>query len=602
MSFATNSNRPMQAQGVTNQRPTTGQQQGNYSAYSQNQNAQQQWQQSLNAWQMPRQDILQWGRQQGAQFQAPGTQNTTTGRPPFQQNVQSPFGNQQNWMQGRDAFMAAGYNQAATNPVGYFDQPRPRNDDWSPQNMMGQSQQLMRQGWQNPFTQPQFQAPQFDPNQDYTRPLFGPGGWNQQPQPPLPPAGPQPPATPQRQGFNPQAISQLFQNAGIQAPAGFMDQLIAILGGQQQPGIPRPPLRPAEPPATPRPPSTGTPYTGPTGYGDQTMQLPNGQTARIYTDENGRQYVNGESLAGPGEWGRTVMVPVDQINRGSPRPSPGSAQPIPPQSQGDAYGDVKKKPDSTAVAQRQSKYGESGPGLMSGATWQQQEAHWKNPDALTQEEKALAALSPAEAQVLGLYNDYYSRRRYDEAVRKGWLQGRWTNDSDEFRRVLMRNHARTYGDDQTQSAAEADYQAEINQKGFRAAPDAKQYLHPQWAKGKDALKKRVGDIQAAEREYRQSTRSKDEEITALLERLKGAAEYSPEFLRLGQLRRARKAEMADWRNQRFAELSPGVAEYLSYARSRPSVGHDSKTDEEYARMLFDRRASLMWLPGGQASI
>lgn len=361
MAFATGSpgfQQQAQRQNNNYQQQSSGQQQ-NYSAY--NQDAQQRWQQSLNAWQMPRQELMQWGQQNGATYQTPGTQQQTSQRAPFQQTVQSPFGSQGNWQQGRDAFMAAGMNQASTNPYGYSSTPQQRNADWSPQNLMNQGQTLLNQGWTNPFAMPGVQIPQYDPS-NFQMPLFGAGGWNigqgqQQaqygPQLPGPPSnygqsiggrsGVLPPQTGgQTPSTNSQAISQLFQNAGFNAPSGFIDQLISLLGGNATPSA-LPQQGGGEPPEM---------YPGGSRFNPQTPQQgggmtdPYGRPLRVFYDDQGNPMVSGESLAGPGEAGRTVMIPMGEYQDRASRIR-GATPPTPQQGSGQSasgYGERLQNP------------------------------------------------------------------------------------------------------------------------------------------------------------------------------------------------------------------------------------------------------------------
>jgi len=93
------------------------------------------------------------------------------------------------------------------------------------QGMIGKANQMVQDGFYNPFTQyfEQQAAPLNSPSQYAPPSLYSPYGMTQQM---AAPTQPQSPAAPART-----AVQDLFARNNIQAPPGFLDQLISLLGG-----------------------------------------------------------------------------------------------------------------------------------------------------------------------------------------------------------------------------------------------------------------------------------------------------------------------------------------------------------------------------------
>jgi hypothetical protein len=141
------------------QQPTYGQPYGQFGGWGQMQDPMQQaYQQAMNAWSMPKQQLMQWGQQQSQMPWGPNYGNTPDSRPsPWSQQITGMFGNNQQDMWGNiGGFIQAANNQSAQKPVGtYMGQGNPGQSygqmNYNPQFLMQQAQQMMQGGWQNPF-------------------------------------------------------------------------------------------------------------------------------------------------------------------------------------------------------------------------------------------------------------------------------------------------------------------------------------------------------------------------------------------------------------------------------------------------------------------
>lgn len=130
------------------------------SMYGQQDPMQQMFQQSMNAWTMPKQQLMQWGQQQSQMPWGPNYGNTPNSRPdPYSLNVQGQFGNNVGDMWNNiGGFIQGVNNQAAQKPVGtYLGQGNPGAGygkvNYDIPNLVNQGQQMVQNGWQNPFMQ-----------------------------------------------------------------------------------------------------------------------------------------------------------------------------------------------------------------------------------------------------------------------------------------------------------------------------------------------------------------------------------------------------------------------------------------------------------------
>jgi hypothetical protein len=228
---------------------------------------------------------------------------------------------------------------------------------YDPMEMMQNANSMVNAGWQNPFAN-----------------IAGFGV-----QPPAPPSNP---------------VADLFQRNGIQAPPGFMDQLLGVLGQQAPPPQFGGGYEPVSPPRTggpfpPEPPVTGpqrytpVPPGSTNGVFDPTQQIVNANrfvsamertNPSTWTDQQWSDYeaANRDSLVADrggyfrrdGQVYRSFGNAVDPDGSGrirapelinaAPRATmqrggPGQAQPIQPQSQGTPYGASTSRPGAANV-------------------------------------------------------------------------------------------------------------------------------------------------------------------------------------------------------------------------------------------------------------
>lgn len=118
----------------------------------------QMWQQSMNAWAMPKQQLLQWGQQASQMPWGPNYANSPDGRPaPYSINVQGAFGNNvQDMWSNMGGFIQGVHNQAMQKPVGvYQGQGNPGAQygkvNYDIRSLINQGNQMVQGGWQNPF-------------------------------------------------------------------------------------------------------------------------------------------------------------------------------------------------------------------------------------------------------------------------------------------------------------------------------------------------------------------------------------------------------------------------------------------------------------------
>lgn len=118
---------------------------------------QQMWQQSMNAWTMPKQQLLGWGQQMQQMPWGPNYGNTTDRPDPWSQQVSGPFGSDYGNMFGNmSGFIQAVNNQAMQKPVGvYQGQGNPGSQygrvNYDIRSLINQGNQMVQDGWQNPF-------------------------------------------------------------------------------------------------------------------------------------------------------------------------------------------------------------------------------------------------------------------------------------------------------------------------------------------------------------------------------------------------------------------------------------------------------------------
>lgn len=120
----------------------------------------QMWQQSMNAWAMPKQQLLGWGQQMQQMPWGPNYANTPDSRPsPWSQQVTGMFGNNQQDMWNNIGGFIQGVNsQAAQKPVGVYQgqgNPGPQygKQTYDIRSLINQGNQMVQGGWQNPFMQ-----------------------------------------------------------------------------------------------------------------------------------------------------------------------------------------------------------------------------------------------------------------------------------------------------------------------------------------------------------------------------------------------------------------------------------------------------------------
>jgi hypothetical protein len=298
---------PQSGGGYSAWAPQGSQQGGAYSQWSPGGQTrsfgQEQYNQGMTAWTMPKRDLMQWGQSlPQQQYWQPQT------------NAQTPWGqantNDINTLNAQRAAMVQQINQAQANQeVGtYLGEGEPPAG-WgqmqiNPQQMWQNSQQMVQQGWQNPFAV-------------------------QQPAPPQPQ----------------DAIRNLFTQNNIQAPDGFMDQLISLLGGQS----PQPQLQPRQPQinaeeqvasGAPQGPQQGRPASRVSEW--LSAGMPGYDTKRAYPMVLGYSELDGSQFGNPGQasaydnWLRRQQPSQpqvggwpDQVGQGQQPPAAGNWRPAP---------------------------------------------------------------------------------------------------------------------------------------------------------------------------------------------------------------------------------------------------------------------------------
>lgn len=130
---------------------------------------QQMWQQSMNAWAMPKQQLLGWGQQMQQMPWGPNYANSPDGRPdPYSIGVQGAFGNSvQDMWNNMGGFIQSVNNQAMQKPVGvYQGQGNPGAQygkvNYDIRSLINQGNQMVQNGWQNPFMQGGAAQPQWN--------------------------------------------------------------------------------------------------------------------------------------------------------------------------------------------------------------------------------------------------------------------------------------------------------------------------------------------------------------------------------------------------------------------------------------------------------
>lgn len=141
---------------------------------------QQMWMQSMNAWTQPKQQLMQWGQQASQMPWAPNYANTPDSRPsPFSQQISGPFGSDPNTMyQNMGGFIQGVNNQAMQKPVGVYQGQGNPGAQYGKQNydirsLINQGNQMVQNGWQNPFMQQGQQGGDFPADMPW---LKGTGG------------------------------------------------------------------------------------------------------------------------------------------------------------------------------------------------------------------------------------------------------------------------------------------------------------------------------------------------------------------------------------------------------------------------------------------
>lgn len=129
----------------------------------------QMWQQSMNAWAMPKQQLMQWGQQVSQMPWGPNYANSPDGRPdPYSIGVQGAFGNNvQDMWNNMGGFIQGVNNQAMQKPVGvYQGQGNPGAQygkvNYDIRSLINQGNQMVQNGWQNPFMQGGAAQPQWN--------------------------------------------------------------------------------------------------------------------------------------------------------------------------------------------------------------------------------------------------------------------------------------------------------------------------------------------------------------------------------------------------------------------------------------------------------
>jgi hypothetical protein len=375
--------------------------------------------------------------------------------PAFQFRGTDFMGNQFNdptAMTNQQGAMAQALNQQRMGQIGnLFTQGTPMSS-LDPMAAYRQGQQMIQDGFQNPFAQPQM----------YQQP----GGFNADPAATTRYTmgmGQQPGGQQQPQGGQ---FQDLFQQFGFAPPPGFMDALIQRLGGQQgpQPGFGQPGMG-AQPGGGGRPQSryqewvdAGKPGTEGKGFGAVPGQsLIDGThfgyagEASIYDDWLRSQQPGGQQPGMDSQWtarnggfdsfGMRVPYLEDSAGRRAPYvpPQPGRAQPTPPPSQGTPY----------------------DPGWRAGPT--------PPPPNMTQQQRNLMTLTRDNPQFAGMndsqFNSYWTSAFAQQQTAD---RAREQSQAAQIAKDNARNDRRLQGWEQAARSSEP-----------RVAADARRYLDSQ---------------------------------------------------------------------------------------------------------------------------